>query len=246
VLSWTTRYPVIRSRAFNLDVEGGFDRKDLTDHLSGMADDKFDNVWGAGINGNVLAGNAFGSYALRIESGDVQFASPDALAADQAAAQSAGRYRKYTYALSFYQAFTPKLQLYVALTGQQASKNLVSSEKFSLGGPYGVRAYPTGEAPGDDGYLATAELRYALAQAVLPGQLGVFGFVDTGFVRGNAYPFSTDDNHRRLSGAGIGITLSKAPSDELRLVYAHRLGNATAVGDTDHAGRVWVQWTKSF
>ncbi|TKC87744.1 ShlB/FhaC/HecB family hemolysin secretion/activation protein [Trinickia terrae] len=246
VLSWTTSYPLIRSRAFNLNVEGGFDRKSLTDHEDASADEKFDNVYGAGINGNVLAGKTLASYALRVEAGDVHFESADALATDQSSAQSAGHYRKYTYSFALYQAVTPKLQLYLALSGQQASKNLVSSEKFSLGGPYGVRAYPTGEAPGDEGYLATAEARWAVAQSLLPGQLGVYGFVDTGFVRDNVYPFTTDSNHRRLSGAGIGVTLANAPSYEVRLVYAHKLGNAAAVADTDHAGRVWLQLTKAF
>jgi hypothetical protein len=49
----------------------------------------------------------------------------------------------------------------VKLRGQWADTNLTSSEKFSLGGNDAVRAYPTGEAPGDRGWLATAELRYA-------------------------------------------------------------------------------------
>ncbi|AXL50488.1 hypothetical protein DSC91_002725 [Paraburkholderia caffeinilytica] len=246
VLSWTTSYPLIRSRTVNLNAEGGFDRKSLTDHASGTVDNKFDNVYVAGVNGNVLLGKTFASYALRMEAGDVHFESADALATDQSSAQSAGHYRKATYSFALYEAFTSKLQLYLALSGQQASKNLISSEKFSLGGPYGVRAYPTGEAPGDEGYLATAELRYALAQSVVPGQLGVYGFVDTGFVRDNVYPFTTDPNHRRLSGVGVGITLSGAPSYEVRLVYAHKLGNAAAVADTDHAGRVWLQLTKAF
>ncbi len=246
VLSWTTSYPLIRSRTLNLNAESGFDRKSLTDHADGTAEDKFENVIGVGVNGNVLTGNSLGTYALRVESGDVHFESADALALDQSSAQTAGRYRKYTYSLALYHAVIPRLQLYLALSGQRASKNLISSEKFSLGGPYGVRAYPTGEAPGDDGYLATAELRYAVAQSLVPGQLGVFGFVDTGFVRNNAYPFSAESNHRRLSGAGIGVTLAKAQDYEVRVVYAHKLGNATAVADTDHAGRVWLQLTKAF
>ncbi|WP_368673354.1 ShlB/FhaC/HecB family hemolysin secretion/activation protein [Trinickia sp. EG282A] len=246
VLSWAASYPLIRSRTLNLNAEGGFDRENLTDHANGTAEDKFDNVFGAGFDGNVIAGKTLVTYAVRTESGDVHIESADALAIDQRSAQTDGHYRKYTYSIALYEAVTPRLQFYLSLNGQQASKNLISSEKLSLGGPYGVRAYPTGEAPGDDGYLATAELRYAVAQSLLPGQLGVFGFVDTGFVRNNAYPFSTESNHQRLSGAGIGVTLSKAPDYEIRLIYAHKLGNATAVADTDHAGRVWLQLTKAF
>ena len=35
---------------------------------------------------------------------------------------------------------------------------------MSLGGPYGVRAYPIGEAAGDDGWRWTTELRWNIPQ----------------------------------------------------------------------------------
>jgi hemolysin activation/secretion protein len=47
--------------------------------------------------------------------------------------------------------------LLVRLSGQRASQNLDSSEKFSLGGPNSVRAYGPGEAATDDGNLVTLE-----------------------------------------------------------------------------------------
>ena len=40
------------------------------------------------------------------------------------------------------------------------TKNLDSSEQFSLGGPYGVRAYANGSSSGDSGWQASLELRY--------------------------------------------------------------------------------------
>jgi len=43
-----------------------------------------------------------------------------------------------------------------------ASRNLTSAEKFSLGGATGVRAYPSGEALGDTGYVFQGELRYII------------------------------------------------------------------------------------
>lgn len=51
-------------------------------------------------------------------------------------------------------------QFYVFAHGQLANRNLDSSEQFYLGGADAVRAYPQGEAGGDSGYQATAELRY--------------------------------------------------------------------------------------
>ena len=38
----------------------------------------------------------------------------------------------------------------------------MSAERFSLGGPTGVRAYPVGEALGDTGYVFQAEYRYLI------------------------------------------------------------------------------------
>jgi hemolysin activation/secretion protein len=246
VLSWNVTYPVVRSATFNLNADGGFDHKSLVDHANGTVDDKFNNVAGAGLDGNVLMPGTASTYAVRVESGDLHFQSADALAVDAASAQTAGRYTKLTYSFALYQSLTPRLQLHVAVSGQQASKNLDSSEKFSLGGPYGVRAYPTGEAPGDEGYLANIELRYAFARTRLPAQLGVFGFVDTGDVRINVNPFTSGANHERLSGAGVGMTLSSDNHYDLQLVYAHRLGDTVAVADNDHAGRIWLQLSKVF
>ena len=49
--------------------------------------------------------------------------------------------------------------LFSATAGQLADKNLDTAEKFYLGGPGGVRAYPQGEATGDQGYRLSGELR---------------------------------------------------------------------------------------
>jgi hemolysin activation/secretion protein len=246
VLSWNLSYPVIRSNTFDLNVDGGFDHKSLVDHANGTLDDKFNNVYGAGIDGDLLAPGTVGTYAMRVETGDLHFESADALVADAASAHTSGRYTKFTYAFALYRSLTPQLQLHIALSGQQASKNLDSSEKFSLGGPYGVRAYPTGEAPGDDGYLVNVELHYAFTQTLLPAQFGLFAFVDTGDVRIDADPFSAGTNHERLSGAGVGATLSSNNHYDLQLMYAHRLGDTVAVADTDHSGRIWLQLSKAF
>ncbi|MES2356629.1 MAG: ShlB/FhaC/HecB family hemolysin secretion/activation protein, partial [Pseudomonadota bacterium] len=80
------------------------------------------------------------------------------------------------------------------------NQNLNSSEKFSLGGIRGVRAYPEGEANGDEGGLFTIAWRSNLAESV-QGSL----FYDIGTVKINKTPFSTTDNHRTLSGGGIGL-----------------------------------------
>ena len=121
-----------------------------------------------------------------------------------------------------------------SVSGRRASKNLDSAEKISLGGPFGVRAYPVGEAAGDDGYLATIELRYDVRQNMLPGSLSLSVFYDTGTVSINHDPYAAGDNNRRLSGAGLGVTLTKPRNFEARLSYASKVGNGGFNRSTPH------------
>ena len=99
----------------------------------------------------------------------------------------------------------------LALSGQQASKNLASAEKMSLGGPNGVRAYPVGEANGDSGNLITGELRYLVPGfKVLEGDVNVLAFYDWGQVYINEKPRPTDtQNKRSISGYGVGASLGR-------------------------------------
>jgi hypothetical protein len=92
--------------------------------------------------------------------GNLSINSPTALAIDNASAQSNGSYTRFSYGANRLQRFTDSTFLALSMSGQTASKNLDSSEKFSLGGINGVRAYPQGEASGDEGYRGTVELRH--------------------------------------------------------------------------------------
>ena len=53
-----------------------------------------------------------------------------------------------------------RLDLQILGSMQLANKNLDSSEKFTLGGIGGVRAYPSGEASGDEGRKISFDLKY--------------------------------------------------------------------------------------
>ncbi len=97
---------------------------------------------------------------------------------DEATARTDGNYTKGAYSFTRLQRLGETLSLYGGLAGQFASKNLDSSEKFVLGGPFGVRAYPTGEAIGDEGLLVNLELRHEFR----PG-LQLAAFLDHGQIR---------------------------------------------------------------
>jgi len=66
----------------------------------------------------------------------------------------------------------------VSVDGQTANKNLNSSEQMSLGGPYAVRAYPTGQGSGSQGVIIKTELQYPYNKEFSFGP-----FVDVGFIK---------------------------------------------------------------
>ena len=78
-------------------------------------------------------------------------------------------------------------------------------EQFSLGGANAVRAYPQGEAFGDEGHLATVELRRNFKQSLQ----GVM-FYDAGSIVINHNPYLPSPNTRFLSGGGMGVNAELA------------------------------------
>jgi hemolysin activation/secretion protein len=119
---------------------------------------------------------------------------------------------------------------------------------MELGGMAGVRAYPEGEAYGDEGYVLNLEARWLLPpwspRAI--GQLQLVGFIDAGSVVLNKNPWTTDSNQRSLSGAGIGLNWAAANKYQVRLAYAHKLGNEAARSAPDANDRLWLQAVKYF
>ena len=143
---------------------------------------------------------------------------------------------------------TDTISFYASINGQAASKNLDVSEKMRLGGMYGVRAYPEGEAYGDEGYVLNLEARMLLPKFFeqMPGQLQLIAFVDTGTVTANKNPWAAGSNRRTLSGAGVGLNWSATNNFIVKAYYARKLGNEAATSAPDASGRVWIQGVKYF
>ena len=72
------------------------------------------------------------------------------------------------------------------------------------------------------------------------------GFVDAGSVTINKNPWSTGDNRRTLSAAGVGLTWSDTNNFLVRAYYARKLGNDLATSAPDKSGRFWIQAVKYF
>ena len=199
-------YPFIRSPARNLSGTVSYESKNLNDRVNSTntVTDKKVGVTSVGLTGNLQdawLGGGINSFDATLVMGRLNIASVGALAIDAASAQTNGSYSRVAYGISRLQRINNSTLVSMSFNGQQAGKNLDSSEKFSLGGPTGVRAYPSGEASGDEGFKGTVELRHSYS-----ANWQVTAFYDFGTVRINKNPFgAAASNGKNLAGAGFGL-----------------------------------------
>ncbi|OHC66600.1 MAG: hypothetical protein A2040_00605 [Rhodocyclales bacterium GWA2_65_19] len=238
VKSLVAIHPFIRSRNTNLLLIGQADKRNFYDiqlatgaetfkktdvNLLALSGDFRDRLFGGGINIFNVA------YTL----GELKFGNAALKAVDAAGHKTGGLYGKTNIMVSRLQAASERLAFFGAYSQQFTNKNLDASEKFSLGGPNGVRAYPQGEGAGDQGYFASLEARYRLPlEDSLPGTVVLAGFYDFGRAilinRATAADYAANAAlTRRVAGPGIGINW-EVPNDwYLRTTMAFR--------DTDRA-----------
>jgi hemolysin activation/secretion protein len=249
-------YPLIRSRDQNLSVQFAFDHKKLMDRLAavGVETKKRVLVGMASVIGDHKddfgAGGSF-TYSATLTHGHLRIASPDALSFDATSARTAGRYAKLSYNASRTQNVAPNSNttLYFSVSGQFASRNLDSSEKMSLGGLNGVRAYPEGEASGDAVILGTGELRHSFYRldGNRPSQLQLVGFLDAGNSKLNESTWNAVKNRRSLIGTGIGLSWINSSNLLLKLTYARKLSDSEPVNSApDRDNRFWISGVKYF
>ncbi|MDO8250292.1 MAG: ShlB/FhaC/HecB family hemolysin secretion/activation protein, partial [Rhodoferax sp.] len=246
-------YPLIRSRNTNLYAGLAYDHKTFQDKnpvdLDMPVADKKSQVLTASLRGDhrdSLGGGGLSGYSLALSTGNVDLQTPE-LQNRYALAQTSGHFNKLGFSAMRLQRVTDSVSLYAGINGQVASKNLDVSEKMELGGMYGVRAYPVGEAYADQGYVLTLEARVRVPTPVqLPGQVQLIGFVDTGSVTTHKNPWEAGDNRRTLSGAGVGLNWSDTNNFMVRAFYARKLGSEAAQSAPDKSGRFWIQAVKYF
>lgn len=155
-----------------------------------------------------------------------------------------GTYNKIRANILRRQDLNDRTYLLLSARGQYAFNNLDSSEHFSLGGPYGVRAYPTSEASGDTGYLTRAELRWLLPLGAKDQQLHLASYLEHGgvWINKDSSINPGTKNHRNLQGIGVGLIWSRYEDWFLRADYAWKLGSEEPTSDTSHTGgRFWIR-----
>ncbi|WP_298618626.1 ShlB/FhaC/HecB family hemolysin secretion/activation protein [uncultured Zoogloea sp.] len=243
-------YPLVRSRNVNVFVQAGFDHKEFTDvpdagavvkrrsdsALVTVSGDLRDTFLGGGINSFSL-GYTHGS----LDNPTAQIGTPT------------GLYRRINPYYSRLQSLGQTgLLAFFRYSGQLTPDRLDSSEKFSLGGPSGVRAFPVGEAPADRAHLVSVELRHTLPNwdGRIPGSLVGAMFWDWGRARLDRDPSAgnstADRNTRVLSAVGLALNWATAQSWSAQASLAWRTQGELVSDKLDHRPRLYAQITRYF
>lgn len=240
------RYPIIRSERTNVFFSGNAEyryykdesldastkRKELEAANLGLSWDRSD-----------ISGRGWTQASLSFVGGNLNLTGED-LAADQAGPHAAGAYFKLGGQVNRLQRLGMGFSLSARVNGQWADKHLDSSEKFALGGPYGVRAYPVNEASGDSGLVATLELNKELGAGFSAAIFFDHGDIWVGreSSAGSALP-----NQYALYGAGLGLAYHYAGNWFVQFTVAQPVGNNPGVSDSSreqdgsrHGTRFWV------
>lgn len=248
-------HPVVRTRNSNVILQFAYEDKRLHDEVGsvGSIEDRSIDSLKAGVVGDFrdgVFGGGLNSYAVTLTRGDLRLEQPALAAADLAATgrRTQGKFRKTNVELRRLQKITEATNLLVAFTGQDASKNLTSAEKFSLGGPNGVRAYPVGEASADVGMVLQTELRFRLQGTRLwGGDVLLSLHLDHGVARINNVTQPTDtENQRSFSGFGFGVSVGNEGDFIIRATASDRVGERPQSDPHPRHPRIWAQAIKWF
>lgn len=253
-------YPLIRQSSHNLNFATGYEYRRFEDNALGTTLRRHNvDALTLGLFGNQrdsLGGGGLTQGGLQLTRGQVDFSEiAGDKAADAAGPRAEGNFTKLGLQLARQQALgATGWQIRAALTGQWADGNLDSSERFSLGGPDRIRAYPVNEGNGDQGLVFRLELQRELGQG-----WQAIAFYDAGRIRLHTDTWagwqggSKLPNSYNLSGAGLGLNWL---NDGWQMAASAALpidGNPGADangknndGSNATAARFWLSLSRSF
>ncbi len=229
--------PLWKKTSDSMRVTYGYDYKKLTDNLdkyTNMNADKHSHAIYLGLAGQNRNNYSASTYSLTGYTGMVGMDSDYANYLNSYN-NTEGRWSKVVLDGSHVHKLdkSGNLDLYIRFQGQKASRNLDSSEKLFLGGANGVRAYPQGEGSGDEGILASAEVRYHTKVSGLTFSV----YLDGGHVNTNK---DGSGGNETLKGWGIGVTYAQPSNYFMRFDYARRIGLDDQCGaDSKAKQRMW-------
>jgi hemolysin activation/secretion protein len=249
-------HPIVRTRNSNFIAQVSYEDKRLVDRTesTNSVEQRDISDWKLGAVGDFRDGFLSGglnAYSFTYAVGNLGIFPSAVEAADQSGTgrHTLGDFRKVNLDARRLQRVSDNTSFLLSFSGQRASKNLASAEKFALGGPNAVRAYPVGEATADDGVVVTGELRHIVPGfKVFGGDFTASGFVDYGLAKINHEPLPSDiENYRELAGYGVGLSAGRDGNFVIRSSIAWRLTHSLPQSDkADRWPRVWIQGVKWF
>lgn len=241
VLSAGVSHATLRSQRTNLRLSGTYQHKSLKDERGAQREDKSSDsvlLLAQLDHRDALAGGVSvlqaGWTAGRLDVPVAQRAMD--------VNRTHGGFNKLQLDALRLQPLPQGFELFGRLGVQWSEKNLDSSEKLGIGGVGSVRAYPSGEASGDQGWLAQLELRRSFGAAT------PYVFYDYASVRLNADPQPGDNGNKlRRAGAGAGVRFSQGGWDlDVALAWQTQGGAPRSEPQSTGRTRGWVNLSYAF
>ncbi len=257
VSSLIALHPFVRSRNLNVIASAQFDYRKFEDRQEAVGqvsrnETKLVALTLGGDARDDIGGGGTSTFSFSGTRGKLSILESQDSIADEFTSKTAGNYHKLNLTLTRLQQFLGNTTLYGSAVMQVAGKNLNTSEKLSLGGPNGVRAYPQGEGVADEGSIVNLELRVPLSLAVLkdiPGRAVFVTFYDyatSKFLKNPYQPTATTPNTTTISGFGFGVNWEIEGAWSLRSSAAWRQTRAATSELEDKRPRFFLQLSRLF
>ena len=243
-------YPIIRSRAQNLNIAGGLDFIDQKTDISSGFQRTRDQL-------RVFYARADGDYRTEVAARPVLFSGGVTLrkgvsalggsnAGDAGLSRASGKPEAWVVkgqgGLDI--ALSNSLTGMVRAQAQYSSNNLLPYEQISLGGLTVGRGYDPAALLGDKGYSGAFEVRYGPLQLHPKLVAAPYAFFDAGRVSNNNATGSGLTSGRTLKSVGAGVVMRVFNRANLEVTYAHPI-DSTRVGGRRPSDRVLIQLTAS-
>lgn len=226
-------YALIRTRGTNLTVVGGARDVRSSQQALGTSLGSADVRAGyAQVNGYTQLGGGVTSGLVGVSSNGKGEAAPGTA--------GTGIRLKTEMDLTHVRPLPAGFEVSQRVAGQLSPETLPDTEKFSLGGPDSVRAFPIAQQRGDQGMLSVTEVRRRFQLFGTQAYAGVF--FDTGFayIRQPGLPAVRDS----LSGAGVTFSVMDERRFRLKVDVAHAFGGDTTIDG--RRNRLWLTGTWFF
>lgn len=222
-------YPLLRSAERNVSLQASVERKRFRNLVAGVElSHKLVDLLTLGFNADRVddwSGGGVWIFSGQMNLGRLDLsANATDLANDQLAdgPRRNGRFVKVGATLTRVQRIDARQTLTVTGSGQKANKNLDSSEKLQLSGPYAVRAYSVSEPSADTGVVLSLDWKFKLTGA---WTLGVFHDQALGWRDQDVNVATLQPNRFHLSGSGLELGWDTPGSVQMRAGLAHRHGS---------------------